>query len=100
MQGCDEYSIVLLSDECDTGLQCELPVAVPSPAEARFPLKSQLSLDARLSNQSFINMMVENAVAYSTCTMDVDIENGKSETPSNEETFGNLKNEEVLTVSL
>nr|GEX14153.1 TBCC domain-containing protein [Tanacetum cinerariifolium] len=99
-EGCDEYSIVLLSDDCDTGLQCELPIALPSPAEVRFPLKSQLSLDARLSNQSFINMMVENAVAYSTCTVDVDIENGKSETQSNEETCGNLKDQEVLTKSL
>lgn len=45
--------------------------------------------------------MVQNAVAYSTCTVDVDIEKGKSETQSNEETLvlANLKNEEVLTVS-
>ncbi|KAK1432390.1 hypothetical protein QVD17_09286 [Tagetes erecta] len=100
-QECDAYSIVLLSDECDHGLQCELPIDFSSPAatEVVIPLKSQLSLDGRLSNQSYINMMVENAVAYS---VDVDdIEKGKSDTRSNnEETLGNLKNEQALTKSL
>nr|XP_043617180.1 uncharacterized protein LOC122589014 isoform X2 [Erigeron canadensis] len=92
-EGCDAYSVVVLSDECSTGFQCELP-------EVRIPLKSQLSLDARLSNQSYINMMVENALAYSTCTVDVDLEKGEPETETNEQTLGNLKNEEVLTKSL
>lgn len=103
MQGCDSFSVVVLSDEGgNTGVECEVPKDLLSPvAEVRIPLKSQLSLDARLSNQSYINMMVQNAVAYSTCTVDVDIEKGKSETQSNEETLvlANLKNEEVLTVS-
>ncbi|KAI3776598.1 hypothetical protein L1987_46384 [Smallanthus sonchifolius] len=85
---CDAYSIVVLSDEC------ELPMALssPSPADVCIPLKSQLSLDARLSNQSYINMMVENTVAYSTCIVDDDIEKGgKSESQCNEQ---------VLTKSL
>ncbi|KAL7606476.1 hypothetical protein Lser_V15G19375 [Lactuca serriola] len=103
-EGCDSFSVVVLSDEGgNTGVECEVPKDLLSPvAEVRIPLKSQLSLDARLSNQSYINMMVENAVAYSTCTVDVDIEKGKSETQSNEETLvlANLKNEEVLTKSL
>ncbi|KAI7739974.1 hypothetical protein M8C21_009160 [Ambrosia artemisiifolia] len=91
-EGCDAYSVVLLSDECDNGLHCELPTDFSSPAatEVVIPLKSQLSLDGRLSNQSYINMMVENAVAYS---VDDDIEN------KNEETLG-LKNEQLLTKSL
>ncbi|KAI3669306.1 hypothetical protein L6452_40537 [Arctium lappa] len=99
-EGCDAYSVVVLSDDGNPGLECELPTTLSTPAEVRVPLKSQLSLDARLSNQSYINMMVENAIAYSTCTIDVDIEKGKSETRSKEETLGNLKNEEVLTKSL
>ena len=46
-------------------------------------------------------MMVENAAAYSECTVkDVDIEKGKSETPIiNEEMLGDLKNEEEQMVS-
>ncbi|KAM0038936.1 hypothetical protein Hdeb2414_s0012g00376311 [Helianthus debilis subsp. tardiflorus] len=87
-QGCDTYSIVVLSDEC------ELPMdlSTPSAEEACIPLKSQLSLDARLSNQSYIDMMVENADAYSTCTIDDDAEKGgKLETQCNEQ---------VLTKSL
>ncbi|XP_071732304.1 uncharacterized protein [Rutidosis leptorrhynchoides] len=93
-EGCDDaYSVVVLSDECGTGFQCEVP-------EAHIPLKSQLSLDARLSNQSYINMMVENAVAYSTCVVDVDNEKGRSETGNNEEAVVNSKTDEVLTKSL
>ncbi|KAF5790697.1 hypothetical protein HanXRQr2_Chr09g0386241 [Helianthus annuus] len=91
-EGCDDYSVVVLSDECDSGLHYELPIDFSSPAatEVVIPLKSQLSLDGRLSNQSYINMMVENAVAYS-----VDVET------NNEETLGNLKNEQqLLTKSL
>lgn len=99
-EGCDAYSVVVLSEEGNKGLECEVPIDVLNPTEVRVPLKSQLSLDARLANQSYINMMVENAVAYSTCTIDVDIEKGKSDTKSNEETLCNLKNEEVLTKSL
>lgn len=99
-EGCDAFSVVVLSDEGNTGHQCEVPIDLSSPVEVRAPLKSQLSLDARLANQSYINMMVENAVAYPTCSLDVDIEKGKLETQSNEETLGNLKNEEVLTKSL
>ncbi|KAK9070228.1 hypothetical protein SSX86_010628 [Deinandra increscens subsp. villosa] len=82
-EGCDAYSVVPLSDEC------ELPMNLSSSSatEACIPLKSQLSLDARLSNQSYINMIVENAVAYSTCTTDVDdIENGgKLDTQCNDQ---------------
>ncbi|KAJ9561645.1 hypothetical protein OSB04_006805 [Centaurea solstitialis] len=101
MQGCDAYSVVVLSDEGNPGLECEVPTTLSTPVEVRNPLKSQLSLDARLSNQSYINMMVENAIAYSTCTIDVDIEKGKPETRSKEETLcNNLKNEEVMTKSL
>ncbi|KAJ0753286.1 hypothetical protein HanPI659440_Chr09g0333961 [Helianthus annuus] len=90
-EGCDDYSVVVLSDECDSGLHYELPIDFSSPAatEVVIPLKSQLSLDGRLSNQSYINMMVEKAVAYS-----VDVET------NNEETLGNLKNEQLLTKSL
>lgn len=91
-EGCDAYSVVVLSDEGNPGLECELPTTLSTP------LKSQLSLDARLSNQSYINMMVENAIAYSTCTIDVDIEKGNSETRTKEESL--LKNEQVLTKSL
>ncbi|XP_076919373.1 uncharacterized protein LOC143580149 [Bidens hawaiensis] len=60
---CDTYSIVVLSDEC------ELPMALstPSTADVCIPLRSQLSLDARLGN-----LLVEDAVAYSTCTVDDD----------------------------
>ncbi|KAI3725670.1 hypothetical protein L1987_65462 [Smallanthus sonchifolius] len=100
-QGSDAYSVIVLSDECDDGLECELPIDFSSPAatEVVIPLKSQLSLDGRLSNQSYIKMMVENAVAYS---VDVDdTEKGKSDTRSNnEEALGNLKNEQVLNKSL
>ncbi|KAL8231852.1 hypothetical protein R6Q57_001630 [Mikania cordata] len=96
-QECDPCSVVL-SDECDNGLQSKLQIDFSTPAatEVVIPLKSQLPVDGRLSNQCYINMMVENAVADS-----VDIEKGKSDTRSNnEETLGNLKNEQVLTKSL
>ncbi|MFS7969538.1 hypothetical protein Hanom_Chr09g00810441 [Helianthus anomalus] len=87
-EGYDDYSVVVLSDDCDSGLRCELPIDF-SATEVVIPLKSQLSLDGRLSNQSYINMMVENAVAYS-----LDVES------NNEETLGNLKNEQLFTKSL
>lgn len=99
-EGCDAYSVVVLSDECETGTEYEVPIALSSSEDVIIPLKSQLSLDARLSNQSYINMMVENAVAYSNCNLDIDIENGKLETQSNEENLVNLKNEQALTKSL
>ncbi|KAL8217953.1 hypothetical protein R6Q57_021326 [Mikania cordata] len=77
----DAYSVVLSNE-------CELPIDLSSPTttEVCNPLKSQLSLDARLSNQSNINMMVENAVAYSTFIIDNDVEKGvKSEPQCNEQ---------------
>ncbi|XP_076901080.1 uncharacterized protein LOC143555402 isoform X2 [Bidens hawaiensis] len=43
-----------------------------STAVVCIPLKSQLSLDARLGN-----LLMEDAVAYSTCTVDDDIEKGE-----------------------
>ncbi|KAL4582898.1 hypothetical protein LXL04_007459 [Taraxacum kok-saghyz] len=92
---CDAYSVVVLSDEGNKGVESEVAIDLLSHTPAPV-LKSQLSLDARLANQSYINMMVENAV----CTVDVDIEKGKSDTKTKEETLATLKNEEVLTKSL
>ncbi|KAD6796281.1 hypothetical protein E3N88_07177 [Mikania micrantha] len=81
VQDGEAYSVVLSNE-------CELPMDLSSPTttEVCNPLKSQLSLDARLSNQSNINMMVENAVVYSTFTIDNDVEKGvKSEPQCNEQ---------------
>ncbi|XP_076901081.1 uncharacterized protein LOC143555402 isoform X3 [Bidens hawaiensis] len=55
-----------------------------STAVVCIPLKSQLSLDARLGN-----LLMEDAVAYSTCTVDDDIEKG--------EKLKSQCNEQVLT---
>ncbi|GJS48563.1 hypothetical protein Tco_0598684 [Tanacetum coccineum] len=87
--GCDTFSAVTLPDEDNTVPDSELPVALANSMDVYVPLKIQSSLDAQM-------MMVENAAAYSECTeKDADIEKGKSQTPStNEETLGDLKNEE------
>lgn len=94
MQGCDSYSAVVLPDEGNTVPHCELMVALSNSMDVYVPLKIQLSSDDQ-------TIMVENAAAYSECIgKDVDIEKGKSETPRiNEETGGNLKNEEEKMVS-
>ncbi|XP_076931677.1 uncharacterized protein LOC143596904 isoform X2 [Bidens hawaiensis] len=68
MQEIDAYSIVVLSDES----QLPMALSTPSTADICIPLKSQLSLDARLGN-----LLMEDAVAYSTCTVDDDIEKGE-----------------------
>ncbi|KAK9069452.1 hypothetical protein SSX86_011356 [Deinandra increscens subsp. villosa] len=103
LQGCDAYTVVVLSDECDNGLGHELPIdfSIPAATEAAvIPLKSQLSLDGRLSNQSCINMMVENPVAYSVHVDDIEMGKSEDTRNNNEETLGDLKNEQVLTKSL
>ncbi|XP_076931678.1 uncharacterized protein LOC143596904 isoform X3 [Bidens hawaiensis] len=80
MQEIDAYSIVVLSDES----QLPMALSTPSTADICIPLKSQLSLDARLGN-----LLMEDAVAYSTCTVDDDIEKG--------EKLKSQCNEQVLT---
>lgn len=68
-------------------------------------IKSHLSLDLDdqlMNSQTFVMKMVENVEdPYSVCIeKDVDIEKGKSETPGiNQETVGDLKNEEGQMVS-
>lgn len=97
----DAYSVVILPDEGTAGPRCKPQLAFLSPVEVPTPLKSQLSLDTQLNNQNYINLVMENAVAYSSCILDVDIEKGKSETPkSTDEPIGNLKDEDPTTKSL
>ncbi|KAL7584376.1 uncharacterized protein LOC111903851 isoform X1 [Lactuca sativa] len=85
---CDSYYILLL-----------LLYQAPS-MEDYMLIKSHLSLDLDdqlMNSQTFVMKMVENVEdPYSVCIeKDVDIEKGKSETPGiNQETVGDLKNEE------
>ncbi|KAI3757269.1 hypothetical protein L6452_04803 [Arctium lappa] len=101
--GCDSYSVDALPDDGNTIPHCGLPVALSDSLEGYVALKSQLSLDdQQMNSQTYIDVMVENPSAYSGCIeKDVDIEKGKSETPRiNEETVGNLKNDEGQMKSL
>lgn len=95
MQGCDSFTAVDLSDANNNAPNCEPNVAHSKPMEVYVPLESQLTTDGQTNSQTY---MVESGSDYSKCSeKDVDIEKGKS--GSNEESVGNLKNEEGHMVS-
>ncbi|XP_076954942.1 uncharacterized protein LOC143629578 isoform X2 [Bidens hawaiensis] len=95
MQGCDSFTAVDLSDANNNAPNCEPNVALSKSMEVYVPLESQLTTDGQTNSQTY---MVESESDCSKCSeKDVDIEKGKS--GSNEESVGNLKNEEGHMIS-
>ncbi|KAK9075049.1 hypothetical protein SSX86_003368 [Deinandra increscens subsp. villosa] len=101
-QSCDSFSAVDLPDEDNIVPHCEPSVALPNSMEVYVPLASQLLMVDQTKSQTYIMKMMESAEDCSKCSEKyVDIEKGKSGTTGiNEETVGNLKNEEVQMKSL
>ncbi|KAK9272539.1 hypothetical protein L1049_002912 [Liquidambar formosana] len=98
VQGEGVYTISVLPDDGTTNAQIESQIAILSFVEVPNPFKSQMCLDDQLNCPDCIDLQTENADAYSSCTVDIDIEKGNIGTPrTNEETIGSLKTEGVLT---
>lgn len=100
MQGQDAYTISVLPDASTTNLHSESQLAFLGHSEFPNQSNTQVCLDAKLNCQNYISLEMENAEAYSPCIVDVDIENGNSGTPkNNDESKQKMKIEGPLIVS-
>lgn len=82
-EGQDAYTISVLPDASTTNLRSESQLAFLGHSEFPNQSNTQVCLDAKLNCQNYISLEMENAEAYSPCIVDVDIENGNSGTPKN-----------------
>ena len=81
-------------------LQCASQLAFLSILEVPNPAKDQMSKDAHLNCQNYIDLQINSIDAYSPCIVDINVEKESLQAPeSNEEAVGSLKSEGVLIVS-
>ncbi|KAE8671518.1 hypothetical protein F3Y22_tig00111947pilonHSYRG00193 [Hibiscus syriacus] len=96
--GQDIYSISVLPEEGNMNPNCTSQFTFFSLLEVPFSSKNQMCLDVPLSCQSCIDLKVDGEDGYSSCILDINIEEDSPETlKTKDETVGNLKSEGVVT---
>lgn len=98
MQVQDVYGISVLPDEGNTSPNCTSQLTFLSFLEVPFPSKGRTSLDTQLDCHKCIDLQMKSADAYSSCIVDINIEKENLETlKSNDETFGSIKSDGVVS---